>query len=828
MQIIEITKALRIKLEELSEVETLDSIMTSPGSYSVNETGEVIGLNLSENALRNDALEIILDLSQLQALNLGKNDLTKVFFTKEMPDLKYLDLSENENLHTLSFGIALPSLEKLQLSNCQLKDLTLPAGFEKLKNVEAEQNELTRFSISGNTPELTLMDLSNNKITTFELPRQLPKLTILVLKGGNQVSDIGFLQGAPNLETLNLHGNAVTDINPLRHLLSKISFKWEDEGNGVLLMDCPLSIPPPEIIKEGKEKIINYFQELDQQGLDTLYEAKLLIVGEGGAGKTSLCQRLLGSKSDLPTENESTKGIDIHQYEFKMDNGRPFRINVWDFGGQEIYHSTHYFFLTKRSLYILLDDTRRDDKTVQDEGFKYWLEVIESLSGKSPVLIFQNEKTGRSKAIDFPGIKSRFDNVREQFSGDLIEPNAAEDLRDSIKYYIKKLPHIGQQLPKKWIEIRHKIEERAKVDPFISQREYFKIYSGLLEMDEEKALQLSQYFHDLGVFLHFQDDILLSQTVILQNNWATEAVFRILDDEIVKKTKKGRFDLEDCKRLWKDSAYAGMHAQLLQLMMKFELAYKLPDSKTETWLAPKLLSPSKPNALNGWEKTGDLELRYQYDFMPKGLLNRLMVRNNSYVKKPELGWTNGVFFEKKDTALLAQVSQNGKEIVLRARGPMRKELMSRISEDLDELNKSFSGLSEKIIKKIPCICNKCIEIGHPEFYEFQHLIRRKNSNRMTVECRASFEEVSVLQLLDGLYLKAKDQSPSYQDSLAQIEISTLQEQLKALTLKKGDIELELITVIDKEEKFSLRTKIQQLETEIETKKIKLNELLNKI
>ncbi len=60
------------------------------------------------------------------------------------------------------------------------------------------------------------------------------------------------------------------------------------------------------------------------------------------------------------------------------------------------------------------------------------------------------------------------------------------------------------------------------------------------------------------------------RTVILQNEWATEAVFRILDDETVKK-RLGRFNHEDCSRLWKGSVYAGMHPELLALMQKFEL-----------------------------------------------------------------------------------------------------------------------------------------------------------------------------------------------------------------------------------------------------------------
>ena len=67
----------------------------------------------------------------------------------------------------------------------------------------------------------------------------------------------------------------------------------------------------------------------------------MLILGEGGAGKTSLLRRLYQPDQPLPTEKETTRGIAIYRHEFKLSNGRLFRLNVWDFGGQEIYRATH-------------------------------------------------------------------------------------------------------------------------------------------------------------------------------------------------------------------------------------------------------------------------------------------------------------------------------------------------------------------------------------------------------------------------------------------------------------------------------------------------------
>ena len=160
--------------------------------------------------------------------------------------------------------------------------------------------------------------------------------------------------------------------------------------------------------------------DIDLDGDWDIY-TKILILGEGRAGKTSLLRRLYHPGQPLPKEKDTTKGISIYRHEFDLKNGRRFRLNVWDFGGQEIYHATRQFFLTHRSLYLLVDDTSKDHKSVSDEGFKYWLELIDVFGGHSPVLIFQNEKGGRSKSIDFGGIRGRFDNVKELYGGNLVE-----------------------------------------------------------------------------------------------------------------------------------------------------------------------------------------------------------------------------------------------------------------------------------------------------------------------------------------------------------------------------------------------------------------------
>ncbi len=622
-----------------------------------------------------------------------------------------------------------------------------------LTRVPAEIGELVWLGFLNLTGNEGLTDLSS-VAGLFSLQ------TLLV--AGTQIRDLAPLAGLSTLQTLDASRTQVRDLSPLLALISsrRLNVHWSSygfTGNGIYVEGCPLTIPPPEIVKQGNIAILNYFRELAQGEVDHLYEAKVLIVGEGGAGKTSLLRRLYHPGQSLPMESETTRGIDIYRHEFKMKGGQRFRLNIWDFGGQEIYHATHQFFLTRRSLYVLVDDTRKDYKSALDEGFKYWLELIEVFGGHSPTLIFQNEKDGRSKAIDLEGIRRRYGNVKKLYAGDLAKTDAAKELGAGIEAYAASLSHMGDEVPARWIMVRSDIEQLAEKQAYVPVEKYFEIYGGHVEFDETKALLLSRYLHDLGVFLHFQDDALLARTVILQNEWATEAVFRVLDDETIKK-KLGRFTHEDYARLWRDSAYARMHPELLALMQNFELCYEMRDTKPTTWLAPQLLPPAKPEEFVGWGKPEDLVLRYRYDFLPKGMISRLTVRLHRFVRDPQLAWITGVLFGRDGTAVLVEILAKGNEIELRARGPEHKALLSVVAADLDALNDSFEGLRGKVDRRIPCNCKQCRAVSDPYFFEQKALLRRKEHNVRKVQCERSFEEVDVLELFDGVKL---DKMPAW-------------------------------------------------------------------
>ena len=723
-------------LEKLSVLDIKRNPIGVKGAEYISRISSLEELNLAGNCIQDDGLMHLTKLQNLKKLNLSGNNIgglgsgVELQYIGELTQLEVLKLSSNYISSGLSYLMPLTRLRSLDLSS------------NRIGNAHARFIE--------NLEKLQILDIKANQIGDEALIyicrlNDLRELDI----SQNQVQDEGakLIGKMARLRNLNIRKNGVTNLEPLMSLY--------EQRTKIDAAYCPITTPPAEIVEQGNDSILNYFRERREQGVDHLFEAKVLLLGDGGVGKTSLYRRLyVTSQAELPKEKETTRGIDIHRHSFLMPghSRREFGLNIWDFAGQEIYYATHQFFLTKRSLYILVDDARNNDQTIYDRSFRYWLEAVETIAGDCPVLVYQNEKSGRKKQIDKKLIQSRFSNVKKFFAGDLINLDAANGIREEIKKEVMRLEHIGEELPAKWIVIRERIEIEAQDKAYISQEDYFQIYAEVIEENPERALYLSRYLHDLGVFLHFAEDPRLKDTVFLKNEWVTGAVFRMLEDPEVNEAW-GRFDMIDCARVWCADKYENKHEELIALMEKFELCYPLQDEwgSVEAWLIPQLLSAVEPKEITEWKLPGDLQLVYKYEFMPKGIINRLMVRQNHYVKDLSKAWKNGVFFQKDNhTILLVTLGKSREEIVLRARGRAAEDLRAEIAGDLDKINKGFSGLKGKVEKKVPCCCEQCISSLEPEFYEYDMLRRRERNYRWTIECLKSYEYVSVRKLLRGL------------------------------------------------------------------------------
>lgn len=136
------------------------------------------------------------------------------------------------------------------------------------------------------------------------------------------------------------------------------------------------------------------------------YAVRALLLGPGGAGKTSLRNLIEVGRDSMASEErkrieaiaptQPTVGIDFNHHDY-IDltahqslittdvDYHNLQLYLWDFGGQAIYHSLHHAFMHENCVYIVVVDSRHE------QAPEPWLHQIESIAGPSAqVLLVTN------------------------------------------------------------------------------------------------------------------------------------------------------------------------------------------------------------------------------------------------------------------------------------------------------------------------------------------------------------------------------------------------------------------------------------------------------
>ncbi|WLE97352.1 MAG: COR domain-containing protein [Candidatus Electrothrix communis] len=571
----------------------------------------------------------------------------------------------------------------------------LPPELFKIKSI-------TRISLWGNhlsslpqelfqLKNLTWLNLGRNQLSL--LPPKIIQLTNLASLNlsENQLSSLPpELFQLKNLTKLSLRGNLFSS---LPHEISQTP-----KLQRLYLHHNPLTSPPYELATQGIEAIREYFASAEE-GTRTVSEVKVILVGEGASGKTSLTRCLRGEPFNK--REETTHGIRIKNW--KLETGdHSLRCNLWDFGGQEIMHATHQFFLSRRSLYVLVLDGRRDERP------EYWLRYIESFGGGSPVLVVLNKyDTNPGFDLNRPFLQKKYPFIVGFYRTSCRTNNGIRNFRQALREELGKVPLTRNEWPASWFRAKAQLEEMN--DPCISYEDCETVCREAGVTGEISQKVLVDFLHDLGIVIHFTE-FDLADNHVLDPKWVTEAVYKIINAPSIAE-RNGLFSKDDLRQIlrfqegdtyhyqWRD------HGYFIELMRKFELCYELEDGQI---LIPDLLEVSEPSFTFDDHNALCFLLEYK-DFLPPSVMPRFIVKRHQEIKD-RLRWRSGVVLEHAllESTAVVRADTEARRIHIAVTGTQPKAFLTVIMLTLREINTGFEGL--KVSERIPLPDNPSLSV----------------------------------------------------------------------------------------------------------------------
>jgi GTPase SAR1 family protein len=719
----------------------------------IGELTELGYLNLSDNELSALPPEIG-RLRKLKVLNLSNNRLRALPASLgELRELRYLSASSNR-IEALPESLgALERLVELHLDGNQLNDL--PAGFAELQSLVILN---MGFNPLGHLPSEVcqlseLRSLEVRYLGLAELPPEIARLNRLdVLNlGGNELRTL-----PPEIACLERLEFLFVDLNDLEELPAELS-RLKRLRKVALDDNDNLKSPPPEVVARGIDSVLWFLREVALRGTERA-RAKLLLLGDGNEGKTCLSRALRGLEFQ---HQPNTRGVEIHAWQHEVDGvDGSLTLDIWDFEGQEINHQSHQFFLTERSLYVVVFNGRRD---VRMDRLEYWLDTIRARAPGCRALLVATECEDRNPTFPLDRLKARYPDL---LSDRCYFAVGAENRRniDALSLRLGQLATELEQVPMRWPQsyalAEGSLKELAPTEAHIPRSELYEIFDEAgIEPAQHEAV--SRVFGDLGILTHFPDCPELWDFVVLRPQWLTRAISHALEHEELARDF-GEMDLHWLRELW-EGEYPGMFGAFYACMKEFELCYPL-EHLPNLCLVPLRFSYARPDI--PWaeiESASERRIEYHFDASPPaGLISRFIVKIHHLIVKSDVRpkgvyWRNGVFVEAGTGPLRAQAlcELEGERRVFRIR--VRAQYAQNLIERLDGFARAvfrfYRGF--KPVRYYGCVLED--EGPCPGLHE-ERRVAFALSRGKALDCAVSWHELNPVHLVHGLHSFAQERS----------------------------------------------------------------------
>lgn len=594
----------------------------------------------------------ISEMSGLEILNLTQTKIRMLpTVLKGWVNLNELNLSDSSLLSLPEQIGALENLEYLYLDNTKIKELPESIGnLKRLKiltlnstEVEALPEEICSLKC------LEKLSLSNSRVK--RLPSAIGELSALDELDISMTS-IDFIPDSiekfcsTKFYKLNMDGLKLDYVSRglARLILSKTRYEFFHSPPAFLTQEQILN-QETTLFECSRETIESFYAD----ELIRLNECKVIFLGDGNVGKSSLIDRILGES--FQTNRSVTNGISIKNWQAAIDE-KEVKVRFWDFGGQEIMHTMHLCFLTARTVYVIVLDSRQDhylEKISID-----WLQTVKTFAPTSPIILALNKSDVNPRVmLNMASLKESFPQLVDCVRTSALDGTNIDHLKHLITYSIKNHSSYSAVFNKKWFRLKEQLET---MDAFyISNKEYTSICHRHGIASTKLQESLLRWFSDLGISYHYSDfDFEAEPDAInvLNPEWVTNGIYRLI---LRTRTGNGRILHEEIYRVLGESyeddispefIYSRREVKfILEVMRQKGLSLDLGQEE----LIPMKLSNSLPSAVEAVNKKANdvLHFAIKGDYFPNSIIHKLIIQRVREVNF-DLIWRNGALLYNKN------------------------------------------------------------------------------------------------------------------------------------------------------------------------------------
>ncbi len=674
----------------------------------------------------------------------------------------------------------LTNLRVLYLSNTHLNSIPEEIGcLSNLKELDLYRTFINSLPDTiGNLVNLEKLSLRHTYINRLpESLKNLKKLKILDLGytplkrvpdflcsfqnieylnlSGTQINTLpNTIGGMPCLKTLVLEDNVLSKLpESLLDLdiefISDFSFLSLDK-DGIFIGGLQLTEQPIEIFSQDRELIRAYYRSQDKVPIN---ECKVVFLGDGGAGKTLMIERLMRNGEKIPDfDGESTPGICISSKKYRIGD-EEIELHFWDFGGQAIMHSMHRLFLTNRTLYVVVTNAR-DNKA--NEQAWYWIRNIQSFANGAPVLLVINQKDQNpSVNINENGLRAEYPELKGVRIISALKDTKKDflsEVRDEICRIVSDMETVHTAFSKSWLSLMNDLQEMPK-DYITSDEFYLKCQDNGVGTKAELLDQIIRWYQDLGVCFYSGKHPVSKQYMVLKPRWLLNALYILVFNgrEYAKNGIISETDIhelickkvsdENIKKVWPEIQYQPQEIQyIINVLLNFSLIYRL---EPERFFIPMLCDENEPKEITSFNLEDVVHISFEYLYLPENVLHRFMVRHG-YELNTNIVWRTGAIFERRQCGWTSLVRIRDNHLDIYATTENQKEhpinsYLDMMRESIYAINKVFGLHADEYI----AYCKD----GREDCFDYAMLVGCKNTGISQVYSKVFKQAINVDEIL---------------------------------------------------------------------------------